>query len=1143
MMPPTRIEQLNNFQDAVQSPDGLDRLRALQSIEQALPSSQGLMGMPQVQAPMPMVPRQYGGEVGTGGLVEVLDDGTQVFSNTEEGILNRSLHGGIMQGQTQTASAPSGFSGGPTASGTLASGTSAPSNFTISTGQDKYGNTIGDLTGTQDYYDLNFAARDAGQDTFMYGDKLMQVDPGYLRGGGINPFISNRLPEGLQQQMIDRPDLFTPGSFDPFGNPNLSSIQKIQGDPTDLSFYKEAPYLPTEDFSRDISGKYNSYYEANQAAKEAGSPTFMYGDKLAKTDPGLLPDYVGAPKPFISNAVPEKFISAGLYLPPGWSNMSAQALADAQPNSRKKRHVGMGVYAKHGGPIISKQYGGEIGTGGLVDILDDGTQVFSNTEEGILNRSLHGGMLQGQQQTATAPSSFSGGTDAAGTLASGTSAAPAVLPKTAVDSSFLSPVMDLENVQQRGGIYNASDIRDAGITLSRPSDAPETIIQQGQSQVGSMYRDPRTGEIPYALYNPQPINTFGQGYDLKDMDYFTANALALSEGADRFIYNDEYAAVDPGLLSNYNYSELGTKPYADPVGPIQGVSYAGTDAGKIGNYNLPISSSDREEARLKAEGFTRDHSGRLTVPGTSRAEKFRQLMESGIDMSNPYQAAMHGFKHGGSLADTAEGLASFGRYGDNILVHMNPEELSGLASLGQITYNPVTGLPEAFSLKGLFKGIRKIAPIALAVAAPYALGAGGLGLFAGAPGVVGAGGMSALSFGLATGIGSLAGNLIAGAKPKDALKSAILSGAIGGVGQGISTGNWAGSAAAKAAPVTTPISTGTDLVSKSVTAAPGGVSPQFGQQFGTMTPSNIASGSARIGLGGTVSRPPLQLAQASVPISPGSPTGYTGQLQPTVATDMPSNLGSKIQFTGGGSAVAPNVASPSISSGNLIQRVKESPLVTDTSQAFKNIGSDIARDYGTWKGAAKLVGMDLMQTDWEQQYANEAKQKEMELQKAGYTVDTGFDGQTVIRDSQGVIMPRNLTPSMILDRALGRSPRQRMVSRYGYGQAKHGGLISLAHGGEFSGQVPGDGHGMEDNVYMPIKEGSEQVGTLAVSPSEYVVDSYTMAALGNGNTDEGAKVMDKVVKHVRKKAYGTTKQPNEISGLKTLEPMMERARQ
>jgi hypothetical protein len=34
--------------------------------------------------------------------------------------------------------------------------------------------------------------------------------------------------------------------------------------------------------------------------------------------------------------------------------------------------------------------------------------------------------------------------------------------------------------------------------------------------------------------------------------------------------------------------------------------------------------------------------------------------------------------------------------------------------------------------------------------------------------------------------------------------------------------------------------------------------------------------------------------------------------------------------------------------------------------------------------------------------------------------------------------------------------------------------------------------------------------------------------------------MDNVVKRVRKKAYGDTKQPNEISGLSALEPMIER---
>ena len=106
--------------------------------------------------------------------------------------------------------------------------------------------------------------------------------------------------------------------------------------------------------------------------------------------------------------------------------------------------------------------------------------------------------------------------------------------------------------------------------------------------------------------------------------------------------------------------------------------------------------------------------------------------------------------------------------------------------------------------------------------------------------------------------------------------------------------------------------------------------------------------------------------------------------------------------------------------------------------------------------------------------------------------------------------------------------------------ASGGGLMQLAAGGEFTGRVPGDGHGMEDNVRMPIKEGEEQVATLAVSPTEYVVDSYTMAALGNGNANEGAEVMDKVVENVREKAYGTNQQPNEINGLAALRPMIER---
>ena len=103
-----------------------------------------------------------------------------------------------------------------------------------------------------------------------------------------------------------------------------------------------------------------------------------------------------------------------------------------------------------------------------------------------------------------------------------------------------------------------------------------------------------------------------------------------------------------------------------------------------------------------------------------------------------------------------------------------------------------------------------------------------------------------------------------------------------------------------------------------------------------------------------------------------------------------------------------------------------------------------------------------------------------------------------------------------------------------------GGLIGMALGGKFEGRVRGDGHGMQDNVFMPIQERGEQVATLAVSPKEYVVDAHTMSALGNGNADKGADVMDNVVEHIREKAYGTDQQPNQIDGLAALRPMIER---
>jgi len=92
--------------------------------------------------------------------------------------------------------------------------------------------------------------------------------------------------------------------------------------------------------------------------------------------------------------------------------------------------------------------------------------------------------------------------------------------------------------------------------------------------------------------------------------------------------------------------------------------------------------------------------------------------------------------------------------------------------------NPVTGQPEFF-IKKLFKGlkkvVKKVAPIVLPIAAPFLLPT--MPLF------------------LSTGIGTLAGGLIGGQKPKDALRNAIISGGLAGLGNmAFGQGGFTGSA-------------------------------------------------------------------------------------------------------------------------------------------------------------------------------------------------------------------------------------------------------------------------------------------------------------------------------------------------------------
>ena len=120
----------------------------------------------------------------------------------------------------------------------------------------------------------------------------------------------------------------------------------------------------------------------------------------------------------------------------------------------------------------------------------------------------------------------------------------------------------------------------------------------------------------------------------------------------------------------------------------------------------------------------------------------------------------------------AQSLASQGRYGDTMLVHMNPVEVAGLDAYtrkmggGGLTVNPRTGQPEAFL--------------------PFLLGLGLQGL-----------GMTALQAGLATGIGTAVAT-------KDLGKGVLAGlGAFGGADVGAGLGA-AGATSAAVPPVTPP---------------------------------------------------------------------------------------------------------------------------------------------------------------------------------------------------------------------------------------------------------------------------------------------------------------------------------------------------
>ena len=206
-----------------------------------------------------------------------------------------------------------------------------------------------------------------------------------------------------------------------------------------------------------------------------------------------------------------------------------------------------------------------------------------------------------------------------------------------------------------------------------------------------------------------------------------------------------------------------------------------------------------------------------------------------------YLAAKPKRKDDMNIQQQTQNVAAQGRYGDTMLMHVNPLEVESLAQVAPVTINPQTGQPEAF----LF-----LAPLLGSLLGPAAFSALGLGGVAG---------------GALTGLaGSALGSGLAQWAATGDFKKGLLAGV---TGYGIGSALQGAGAAAQAGQAT---KAATDLATTA-----GSVGSTTTQQV----LKNVGTQATQEGIKSAATQTPLQnLAQVFRPGSMGS----VGQISPTV---------------------------------------------------------------------------------------------------------------------------------------------------------------------------------------------------------------------------------------------------------------------
>ena len=472
---------------------------------------------------------------------------------------------------------------------------------------------------------------------------------------------------------------------------------------------------------------------------------------------------------------------------------------------------------------------------------------------------------------------------------------------------------------------------------------------------------------------------------------------------------------------------------------------------------------------------------------------------------------------------TAKGLAALGRNGDNTLIHVGKNELAGLQALlgHNLTVNPETGLHEAFSLQDI------LVPI-------------GLGIFGALTGGAGAAALGMADSGLtsaAIGAGSsgLAGGAINKAQGKD-FGAGFLGGAVSG-GMG---GYGASGLGGQATPTPSPTPPTTPTAPIAAATGQQGAIPGLESLAKQPLPQTSQFAQSPIGVGNTT--------------APANPS-FSDALGHTFS-NMTTNQGmeSMLKPIGYGAVLGGGVTSMMNQNATAAQQVRAEKLqnaVNDKQQSdyFNSMGFPLSplSDINNPNSGAQQRGVNRLL--WGQGGYAAGGSIEMQRNVGGIPIQTTIPpkfadtfensdlNHSLTSLDQGISTGKFATGGYINTTPMSEDPYpQSQIPKAAPYPAAAPQRHEVVRGYEHGGFLDGPGDGMSDDIPANI-DGAEDV---RLADGEFVVTPEMVSLIGGGDSEEGRRLLDKLLPMVRQAAHGKKAQIKQDAGKLAAEKMVLR---